>query len=161
MEADAESFAFQPESLVPQELQEGLKPEKLSQAYPGGVLASDDAGGIAWIFDNKESLVINGNVVTANSSLAMLRTCAEFMGISRGGAKEALWTRLNQAVQKHEHHMMFETANRLYREEQLYKGLVPQQAPRVPSNEERVLHEMTHLPYRSWCDFCVALQGQG
>lgn len=123
-------------------------------------MASDDAGGIEWIFDNKDSLVINGNVVTANSSLAMLRTCAEFMGISRGGAKEALWTRLNQAVQKHEHHMMFETANRLYREEQLDKGLVPQQAPRVPSNEERLLHEMTHLPYRSWCDFCVACKAE-
>ena len=113
MEADAEGFAFQPEPLVPQELQEGLKPEELSQVHPGGVLVSDDAGGIEWIFDNEESLVVNGNVVTANSSLAKLRTCAEFMGISRGGAKEALWTRLNQAVPKHEHHMMFDTDNSL------------------------------------------------
>jgi hypothetical protein len=76
-------------------------------------LASDDAGGIEWIFSNKDSLTVNGNVVTANSSLAMIRECAKFRGISRGGVKKPLWNRLNQAVQKHEHHMMFETANLL------------------------------------------------
>ena len=100
MDADAESFAFQPEEMVPLELQEGLKPEELAQAHPGGVFSSDDAGGMEWIFENKGSLVVNGNVVTQNSSLAMLRSCASFMGMFRGGAKKALWDRLNQAVQR-------------------------------------------------------------
>ena len=157
---DAADYAFQQEPMVPPELQEGLKPEELSQLHPGGVLASDEDGGVEWIFDNKPSLVVNGNVITASSSLAMLRASAEYLGTSRGGAKQALWDRLNQAVQRHEHQMMFQTANRLYREEQLHKGLVPQSAPREPSREERLLHEMTHLPYRSWCDHCVACKAR-
>ena len=161
MDADADSFAFQPEATVPLELQEGLKPEELAQVHPGGVLASDDAGGMGWIFENKDSLVVNGTVVTQNSSLTMLRNCASFMGISRGGAKKALWDRLNQAVQRHEHELMFSAANQLYREEQAHRGLVPQSVPRVPTAEERSLHELTHLPYRSWCDFCVACKARG
>ena len=27
--------------------------------------------------------------------------------------------------------------------------------PKEPSEEERKEHEMTHLPYRSWCKHCV------
>ena len=160
-DADASNFAFQPEVMVPLELQEGLKPEELAQAHPGGVLSSDDAGGMEWSFDNKDSSVVNGNVVTKNSSLEMLRSCASFMGISRGGAKKALWDRLNQAVQRHEHELMFSAANQLYRDEQVHKGLVPQSTPRAPTAEERSLHELTHLPNRSWCDHCVACKARG
>ena len=29
-------------------------------------------------------------------------------------------------------------------------------APREPSRAEREEHNLTHLPYRSWCPFCVA-----
>eukprot|EP00435_Cladocopium_sp_Y103_P033922 s3061_g8.t1 len=55
---------------------------------------------------------------------------------------------------------MFSAANQLYREEQAHKGLVPQAAPRFPSAEERSLHELTHLPFRSWCDFCVSCKSR-
>eukprot|EP00435_Cladocopium_sp_Y103_P035518 s3061_g9.t1 len=64
VQADASDFAFQPEAAVPLELQEGLKPEELAQAHPGGVLSSDDSGGFEWTFENKDPLVVNGNVVT-------------------------------------------------------------------------------------------------
>ena len=32
--------------------------------------------------------------------------------------------------------------------------------PREPSEEERKEHEMTHLPYRSWCKHCVGGRGK-
>mgnify|MGYP003321024660 CR=1 FL=1 len=34
---------------------------------------------------------------------------------------------------------------------------VPRKArePSEPTDEERRLHETTHLPFRSWCPFCV------
>ena len=32
-------------------------------------------------------------------------------------------------------------------------------APRQPTEQERMEHEFTHLPYRSWCPLCV--QGKG
>ena len=34
------------------------------------------------------------------------------------------------------------------------------QDPRMPSKAERGEHELTHLPYRSWCKFCVAGRGR-
>ena len=34
------------------------------------------------------------------------------------------------------------------------------QDPREPSEEERIEHEMTHLPYRSWCRHCVRGRGK-
>ena len=32
--------------------------------------------------------------------------------------------------------------------------------PRQPTEEERRQHEMTHLPYRSWCRHCVKGRGK-
>ena len=34
------------------------------------------------------------------------------------------------------------------------------QGPREPSEEERIEHEMTHLPYRNWCRHCVRGRGK-
>ena len=32
--------------------------------------------------------------------------------------------------------------------------------PRLPSQAERDLHELTHLPYRNWCPVCVRCRGR-
>ena len=32
----------------------------------------------------------------------------------------------------------------------------PLRSPTAPTPAERAAHELTHLPYRSWCDDCVA-----
>ena len=34
-------------------------------------------------------------------------------------------------------------------------------APRGPTEKERAEHNLTHLPYRSWCPACVAGRGLG
>ena len=34
------------------------------------------------------------------------------------------------------------------------------QDPREPSAEERIEHEKTHLPFRSWCRHCVRGRGK-
>ena len=34
-------------------------------------------------------------------------------------------------------------------------------APKQPSVMERKLHEVTHLPFRSWCAFCVQAKSRG
>ena len=32
--------------------------------------------------------------------------------------------------------------------------------PRQPTEEERQLHELTHVPFRAWCDFCVSCKSR-
>ena len=44
-----------------------------------------------------------------------------------------------------------------------FKNMVPDcqvSIPRQPSKEERELHELTHLPYRDWSDFCIATKAR-
>ena len=33
-------------------------------------------------------------------------------------------------------------------------------APRAPSRLERETHELTHTPYRAWCQHCVRMRGR-
>ena len=34
-----------------------------------------------------------------------------------------------------------------------------QRTPKQPSTREREEHEVTHMPYRTWCKFCVSGRG--
>ena len=156
---DAGSTFLREEVPVPAELREGLTPDEIAQSHPGGELFN--AGdGIEWTFDKKDHLIVNGEVLTEKSSVVLLRAACDYLGISKGGSKKNLWAKLNQEVQKQEHQQLFAAANQLYREEQQVKGLVPQSVPRVPTAKEVALHELTHLPFRSWCDFCVACKSK-
>ena len=48
-------------------------------------------------------------------------------------------------------------------EDEVDKGVrkpVNMRDPKLPTEEERKEHEMTHLPYRSWCRHCVRGRGK-
>jgi hypothetical protein len=36
----------------------------------------------------------------------------------------------------------------------------PLAVPSEPTEQERQLHKLTHLPYRTWCPICVAAKGK-
>ena len=38
--------------------------------------------------------------------------------------------------------------------------LKPKRSPNLPTEEERRAHEVSHVPYRSWCPACVAGRGR-
>ena len=122
--------------------------------------------GEAWdgplpVFNNRgANLVLNDIDLTEQSSLATLRNAAEYLGIGTGDSKKTLWHRLNQQVQKIEHQQLFASANRLYKEQNKHKGLVHVPLPRQPSQQERELHELVHLPYQPWCDVCVSCKSR-
>ena len=40
----------------------------------------------------------------------------------------------------------------------LQPNLLP--APYIPTRQEKLEHEVTHVPYRSWCDHCVRGKGR-
>ena len=40
------------------------------------------------------------------------------------------------------------------------RNVVKVQDPLLPSEEEVMRHELTHLPYRSWCSHCVREKGR-
>eukprot|EP00435_Cladocopium_sp_Y103_P051699 s1657_g16.t1 len=152
-------FTFAEEPPVPAEMMDGLKPEELAQHDPPPE-GSDPAPVFSWEFENKESLVINGEILTGGSSMVLLRAAADYLGVSQGGFKKALWDRINQRSQTIEHEQLFLEAIRLHRERQWQHGLVGQSIPREPTDEEVALHELSHLPYQTWCPYCVACKGR-
>ena len=156
---DGESLMFREEPNVPAELdpQHGVQEEEEDQQ--DRQLAVFD-GELQWQFEEKEVLHVNDNMITAVSPVRLPRAAADFLGVSKAGSKQQLWSRLNQEVQRQEHLRAFEFANKLFLEEQRHKGLVEVKAPRQPTEVERSLHELTHIPFRSWCDFCLSCKSK-
>ena len=56
-----------------------------------------------------------------------------------------------------QHH---KTEEREEEEEYGLRKMERKQDPREPSAEERLEHEKTHLPFRSWCRHCVGGRGK-
>lgn len=134
---------------VPAEPQGGLKPEEFAQMDAGCGLFGD-AENFQGTFENRSALTVGSTIVKEKgsmASMALLRGATDYLGISKAGAKEKLWSRLHQAAQTLENQQFFQDANRLYKEEAQFKGHKTQAQPRQPSREERALHEHTHLPF--------------
>ena len=57
-----------------------------------------------------------------------------------------------------EHKYEYDTDN----EEETQQAQRPRgmKAPQQPTRQERFEHELTHLPYRSWCPICVKSKGR-
>ena len=146
-------FEFKLEPGIPKEIQEQILPEEHEQIDHGG-----GAEDIVWHFEPRETLNVDGNEISEHSSLRTLRSAAEYLGVSKGGSRRNLWQRLNDKAIMLEREAAFEIANKLYKEEHLTVAHPP--LPRCPSESEKAEHEMTHLPYRSWCEFCVACKAK-
>eukprot|EP00435_Cladocopium_sp_Y103_P032379 s3453_g8.t1 len=76
--AQVEPFLFPEELGICMEIQDGLKPEEMAQADPQ---PADDAAvpALTWKFENKDSLVVNGDTIFHNSSMALLKAAADFL----------------------------------------------------------------------------------
>ena len=130
-QVDSNDFQFAPEPGVPFELQEEqeVTPEEVEQQDGD----CDPWSGPIPMFENKESLVVNNAELSERSSLRALTKA----GVGRGGSKNAIWTRINQEIQKMERKELFTTANRLFPEQNQRKGLVPVHVPRPSTTKCR------------------------
>ena len=144
-------FMFSKEAQVPLEL---LSP--LEHAQP------DASGGnpleLPFPAGEYETLNVNGYEISHNSPHKVLKEVAEYMGVSRGGGKMALWKRLCEKLEREDRLAQFESANRLWKEQQSKPR--SQRLPKAPSDEERSRHELTHLPYAAWCEYCVCTKAK-
>ena len=52
---------------------------------------------------------------------------------------------------------VFEAERRGANEEREVRRLVD---PRLPTEEEKKFHDLTHIPYRNWCPHCVRGRGK-
>ena len=74
--------------MIPAEMVDGLKPEELEPSDPQPT-APEEIPAFTWELENKDPLVVNGETITLQSSLVLLRAAAEFLEINKNGSKKA------------------------------------------------------------------------
>ena len=99
------------------------------------------------------SVVINGTVYSEDSSARNLRAAAAYLGLSQAGSRKRMFQRLAVAIQLEERRQALLMAREEYK--QAEPDVRFDVVPKLPTKAERRLHEVTHLPFRPWCDVCV------
>ena len=99
-----------------------------------------------------DEIVINDIVLKPTSPVKDLRAAAKFLGVSQAGSKTRMFERICSCHILALRRRSLELAEQKYAEEEV----PPEEAysaTRQPSERERRLHEITHLPFRKWCPF--------
>ena len=109
--------------------------------------------------ESADKVVVGEEELTASSSVEKLRRAARFLKVSASGSKQKIFNKIKEA------HFTSLKMQALEVARQEYEAMDPRprftDAPKQPSAAERKLHEVTHLPFRAWCAFCVQAKSRG
>ncbi|CAE7244151.1 unnamed protein product [Symbiodinium sp. CCMP2592] len=101
-------------------------------------------------------ITVNGVGLSMESTLGALRAGCKFLNLSQSGSKQRCFQRLQGYVQKERISSEVEVARQAEGDDAREPRM--QFLPEPPSEEARLLHEITHLPYASWCPHCIAMK---
>ena len=104
--------------------------------------------------DKSDEIVVNGESLTVESSLANLRAACSSYGISTSGGKAKIFRRLKE----HQINLQMQTvihASRDAMEAELREPRAPT-LTEPPDERAQAQHRLTHVPYQPWCESCVA-----
>ena len=90
----------------------------------------------------------------SNTTLKTLRTACESLGPATGGSKKTCLKRLWDHLQAQE--MIAAHGAKTQLQAELQRPVHAQPVPADPTDKERADHMLTHQPYASWCELCVA-----
>ena len=123
-----------------------LPPENLDQMFdvvevePGEEI---EAGPEVVEESNEDSLTIHDElVVTARSSVKLLRDACRWLGVSQAGSKGRMFERCKKAKELAWRRSIVEAAQDQYRSQQ--QDAVGVSVPPQPSDRDRSLHELSH-----------------
>eukprot|EP00435_Cladocopium_sp_Y103_P025443 s995_g6.t1 len=109
--------------------------------------------------ETNEKILVGEEEITVNSSIDKLRRAARYLRVSSSGSKQKIFQKIREAYVTGLRMQALEAAR------QEYEAMDPKprffDAPKQPSAMERKLHEVTHLPFRAWCSFCVQAKSRG
>ena len=127
---------------VPKEDPDQIQSSRFAHAAPQleGVVAPDE-------------IVINDKVLKPTSPVKDLLAAAKFLGVSQAGSKTRMFERICSCHILALRRRSLELAEQKYAEEEEVPPEEAYSATRQPSERERRLHEITHLPFRKWCPF--------
>ena len=100
-----------------------------------------------------EEIRVNDVTLTLESPLRSLRAACAFYQIGQSGGKQKCFSRLVA----HQGALELMMARDLAARGQAMSQRIPleQVAAKLPTEAERKAHELTHVPYASWCPACI------
>ena len=105
--------------------------------------------------DPDEAVVfVDGTALTINSSLRALRAGCDSFGLSKRGSKQACLKRMLDHIQTQTLLSAHGAEVRLKSEAE--REARSQSVPKAPTPQEVQAHNLTHEPYKPWCDVCVS-----
>ena len=105
-----------------------------------------------------DEIVLDGTRIDSSSSLAVIKAACESLGVSTHGSRLQLFKRLMSHLQQHELLAAHSVKHNLSKE--LQRQVNQPAVPAEPSEEEVREHNTTHIPYKDWCELCVAHKGR-
>ena len=152
---ETENPAPPPEQLAPQEEDTTSAPARPVRIDIPASLAvhRDDGHGAT------NGITIAGVTVYPNSAISVLRAACHYLEISQSGSKSKLWHRILATLDKRKMAAEMEAASSAKLETVRNPAMV--HTPAAPVDEEEIMkHRLTHIPYKDWCEFCIAGKGK-
>ena len=107
---------------------------------------------------SSHEVIVDGITLDSNTTLKVIRTACESLGLSKSGSKAKCLTRLHNFLSTQE--LVAQHAASTALKSETERAAVTLRVPEQPSEEERKSHLLTHQPYKQWCEYCVAGSGK-
>ena len=132
----------------------GWEPQEFQAESPAPIADGVEAAGPPPPLDSV--VTVNGVGLSMGSTLGALRAGCKFLNLSQSGSKLRCFQRLQAYVQKERLSAEVQVAEQARSGDSREPNM--QFMPQPPSEEARLLHEITHLPFANWCSHCVAMK---
>ena len=106
---------------------------------------------------DRDILVYDGVELSLRSTLNVIRASCKAAGLSQSGSKQRCLDRLRGYLEKQDIALRSEVAQAV--EGDASREARSQTQIREPTAAERQLHNLTHWPYKGWCDHCLSMEG--
>ncbi|CAE7253745.1 RE1 [Symbiodinium sp. CCMP2456] len=103
-----------------------------------------------------DTVTVQDVVLSAQSSIQALKAACEHLQLKTSGSKTRLFLRIQGYLEKQQIALQQDMASDARSGEERRPQAQP--LPRPPSEAERLIHEITHLPYASWCPHCISMR---
>ena len=107
---------------------------------------------------SRDVVTVAGVQVRKDSAIAVLRAACSFLEVSQSGSKSKLWSRVLATLDKQAMLAEKQLSDAVLQESVEPARPVTSAAP--PGEDEVKRHELTHIPFQSWCTACNMAKGR-
>lgn len=108
--------------------------------------------------EGEMEVMLDEDTLSMDTRLNDLQEWCRKLGLATSGSKMKCLKRLRKFKLMEEQKLAIDLSKRLYEESQ--REAIPLQVPKLPSRVDQDIHNLTHIPFASWCQCCVATRAK-